>query len=134
MRIVPLAVKEYYLHNTPIEETIRNHTDIFDFCLRLKINSKTKGIFRKVDSNFNIIDTELQRTTRYYMSSGLNAGILIKQFDDGKISGVNVGYSAVLFNKFEDKPIQDYKIDYGFYIAEAYKLKNAVDDGQLSLF
>ena len=134
MRIVPLAVKEYYLHNIPIEETIRNHTDIFDFCLRLKINSKTKGIFRKIDSNFNIVDIELQRTTRYYMSSGLNAGILIKQFDDGKISGVNVGYSAVLFNKFEDKPIQDYKIDYGFYIAEAYKLKNAVDDGQLSLF
>ena len=30
--------------------------------------------------------------------------------------------------------MNEYKINYGFYIAEAYKLKNAVDDGQLSLF
>lgn len=134
MRIVPLAVKNYFVQGIPIEETIKNHTDIFDFCLRLKINSKTKGIFRRIDQSMNIIDTPLSRTTRYYMSFGLNAGILIKQFDDGKINGVNVGYSAVLFNEFEEKPIKDYKIDYNFYIAEANKLKNAVDDGQLSLF
>lgn len=134
MRIVPLAVKNYFVQGIPIEETIRNHTDIFDFCLRLKINSKTKGIFRRIDQSMNITDIPLSRTTRYYMSSGLNAGILIKQFDDGKINGVNVGYSAVLFNKFEEKSIKDYKIDYNFYIAEANKLKNAVDDGQLSLF
>lgn len=134
MRIVPLAVKEYFINGTSIEETIRNHTDIFDFCLRLKINSKTKGTFRYVDSNCNIIDSNLSRTTRYYISSGLNSGILLKQFDDGKVSGVNVGYSAKIFNKFEEKPMKDYNINYGFYIVEAYKLKNAVDDGQLSLF
>ena len=40
----------------------------------------------------------------------------------------------MLFNKFEEKPINEYNIDYGFYIAEATKLKNSVDDGQLSLF
>lgn len=134
MRIVPLAVKEYFINGIPIEETIRNHKDIFDFCLRLKLNSKTKGIFRHFNKNWEIDDLPLQRTTRYYISSGLNSGALIKKFDDGKITGVNVGYSAVLFNKFEKKSIEDYKINYDFYIAEANKLKNAVIDNQLSLF
>lgn len=133
MRIVPLAVKEYFVNNIPIEETIRNHTDIFDFCLRLKLNSKTKGIFKHFNDKFEIVDSPLQRTTRYYISSGLKSGSLIKDFGD-KISGINIGFQAVLFNKFEKKNIKDYNINYSFYIQEANKLKNAVSDGQLSLF
>ena len=30
--------------------------------------------------------------------------------------------------------MKDYNINYKFYISEAYKIKNAVDNGQLSLF
>ena len=30
--------------------------------------------------------------------------------------------------------MEEYKIDYSFYISEANKIINAVDDGQLSLF
>jgi hypothetical protein len=30
--------------------------------------------------------------------------------------------------------MKDYNINYNFYIAETYKIKNAVNDGQLSLF
>ena len=30
--------------------------------------------------------------------------------------------------------MKDYNIDYSFYITEAYKIKNVIDDGQLSLF
>lgn len=133
MRIVPLAVKEYFVNGVPIEQTIKNHKDIFDFCLRLKLNSKTTGLFRHFNSNYEIVDSKLQRTTRYYISSGLNSGSLIKDFGDKK-SGVNIGFQAILFNKFEKKNIEDYKINYSFYIQEANKLKNAVDDGQLSLF
>lgn len=134
MRIVPLAVKEYFVNGIPIEQTIRNHPDIFDFCLRLKLNSKTKGIFKHFNDNFEIVDSPLQRTTRYYISSGLKSGSLIKDFGDNRFSGINVGFQAALFNKFEKKDIKDYNINYSFYIQEAYKLKNAVDSGQLSLF
>ena len=134
MRIVPLAVVEYFVNGTPVEETIRNHTDIFDFCLRLKLNSKTKGIFRHFNSDCEIVDSKLQRTTRYYISSDFkNSGSIIKDFGETS-SGVNVGFQAIIFNKFEKKDIKDYKINYSFYIQEANKLKNAVSDGQLSLF
>ena len=133
MRIVPLAVKEYFVNGVPIQDTIRNHKNIFDFCLRLKTNSKSTAIFTHLVDNKVVTET-LQRTTRYYISNSGKAGSLAKKFEDDRIVGVNVGYSAILFNKYEEKEMSEYKIDYNFYIAEANKLKNAVDDGQLSLF
>ena len=133
MRIVPLAVKEYFVNGTKIEDTIKNHTDIFDFCLRLKTNSKSTATFTHLVDSKIVVD-KLNRTTRYYMSNSGKAGNLNKVFDDGRVTGVNVGHSAIIFNEFEKKSMEDYKIDYNFYIAEAYKLKNAVTDGQLSLF
>ena len=33
MRIVPIALEKYFVEGIPVEETIKNHKDIFDFCL-----------------------------------------------------------------------------------------------------
>lgn len=131
MRIVPLALKQYFINNIPIEQTIRNHTDIFDFCLRLKTNSASTPYFKYID-NGEVISKKLNRTTRYYVSN--TGGILLKQFSDTRASGVNTGYSVTIFNKFIEKPINEYDINYNFYIAETNKIKYAVDDGQLNLF
>ena len=60
--------------------------------------------------------------------------MLYKKFQDGKITGVNVGYSVVVFNKYEEKDWNDYKINYQFYIAEANKLKNPLVMKELNLF
>jgi len=35
-RIVPMALEQYYVHNIPVESTIRNHTNIYDYALRQK--------------------------------------------------------------------------------------------------
>jgi hypothetical protein len=134
MKIVPIAVKKYFVDGIPIEETIKNHKDIFDFCMRFKTNSGCKGIFKSVDKNMNINEIKLPRTTRYYVGKGIESGILLKCFDDGRITGVNIGFSEIIFNNYEEKDIKDYNIDYSFYINEALKLKNSVYTGQLSLF
>jgi hypothetical protein len=131
MRIVPIALKEYFVNGTPIEQTINNHTDIFDFCLRLKTNVKSTPYFKYIHNN-EIVNQRLDRTTRYYVSN--SGGIINKEFDATRSSGVNIGYTVTLFNKYIEKPIKDYNINYNFYISEAYKIKNAVDNGQLSLF
>lgn len=134
MRIVPIAVKEYFVNGIPIAQTIHNHTDIYDFCLRLKTNSKSKALFKYIE-NGEIKEKELNRTTRYYISNyGKNSGNLFKNFGDGRISGVNVGYTATLFNQFEEKPFNEYNINYNFYIAEAMKIVYSVTTGQLKLF
>lgn len=131
MRIVPIALSKYFLEGIPIEETIKNHKDIFDFCLRLKTNSKSTPYFRFID-NDKINRIKLNRTTRYYIST--NGGILEKDFNRENPVGVNIGYSVTLFNKYIKKDIKDYKIDYNFYIRETNKIKNVIDNKQLSLW
>ena len=89
MRVVPLAVKNYFVYGIPIKETILNDKDIFDFCLRLKVNSKSTAMFRTIkDGKLSI--NKLDRTTRYYIST--NGGTLYKDFGDNRVSNVNVGY------------------------------------------
>lgn len=130
MRIVPIALKNYFLYGTPMMDTIKADKDIYDFCLRLKTNSKSTPYFQYFDKEYNEVkNIRLDRTTRYYISNG--GGILYKDFS-GKINGVNVGYSATLFNKFEEK--EDYNINYNFYLREANKIKDIIEDRQLSLF
>ena len=134
MRIVPLAVKNYFVYGIPVEKTIKENRDIFNFCLQLKTNSKSIPYFRHMEFN-EIVDDELHRMTRYYIGKGPYSGILLKKFEDGKLTGVNVGYSAILFNKaFHLENWDDYKIDYQFYITEANKLKNPLVMKELSLF
>ena len=131
--IVPLAIKEFFVYGTPIEDTIRKHSNIYDFCLRLKTNSLSTGKFvHYVDKE--IVTDDLSRTTRYYIANGLQAGSIYKQFNDGRQSAVNKGFNGIIFNKYVEKDMKDYNINYRFYIQEAYKLKNSIDDNQLSLF
>ena len=133
MRIVPIALKEYFINGVPIDKTIKNHKDIFDFCLRLKTNSSCTPTFTYLDKETQSPKTiKLARTTRYYISN--TGGVLTKVFDDGRETGVNIGFSVTLFNKYEEKPMEEYNLNYQFYIREANKIKDAVVDRQLSLF
>lgn len=135
MRIVPIALKEYFVNGIPIEQTIKNHTDVYDFCLRLKTNSSCTPYYKHL-VNGQLVDTKLDRTTRYYISNiSKDSGCLYKDFGDGRISGVNIGYNSTIFNKYVEKPFNEYNINYDFYITEAMKIVNVVTDyGQLSLF
>ena len=133
MRIVPIALKNYFLYNIPVMDTLKSSDDIFDFCLRLKTNSKSTPYIQQYDKEKKIIvDTKLNRTTRYYVSK--TGGILFKVFENGSISGVNVGYVVTLFNKYVKKDMKDYNINYNFYLKEAYKIIDTVEDKQLTLF
>lgn len=130
MRIVPLALKEYFLYNIPLMDTIQNSNDIYDFCLRLKTNSKSTPYFQYINKETGEVETiKLDRTTRYYISN--SGGILYKDFNHS-ISGVNVGYSVTLFNTYENR--DNYDINYKFYLREANKIKDVIEDKQLSLF
>lgn len=134
MRIVPTAVKNYFVYGIPVEETIKNHRDIFDFCMQLKTNSKSDAYFRHI-VNGKMVDEKLHRMTRYLIAKGKDSGILLKKFQEGRITGVNVGYSAILFNKAVHLDNwNDYNLDYKFYISEANKLINPLIMKELDLF
>ena len=135
MRIVPLAVKNYFVYGIPVEQTIKENRDIFNFCMQLKTNSSSTPFFRHLIDG-NIVDEQLGRMTRYLMTKkSKDSGILIKRFEDGRITGVNVGYSVKLFNKaYHLDNWDDYGLDYQFYITEANKLINPLIMKELDLF
>jgi hypothetical protein len=102
--------------------------------MQLKTNSKSTPYFRHLE-NDKMVDTELHRMTRYLVAKGQDSGILLKKFEDGKITGVNVGYSVKVFNKvYYPDNWDDYNLDYQFYITEANKLKNPLIMKELDLF
>ena len=131
MRIVPIALKKYFINDIPVSETIKNHTNIFDFCIRLKINKHSRGVFSYIDYKTNTCkNIELGRTTRYYCSN--NGGSLSVFYNNSeKPNRISKDYSFTLFNKIDSK---EYDINYQYYITEANKIKNVIEDMQLNLF
>ena len=128
--IVPIALKAYFIDNIPIEQTIKNHKDIFDFCIRLKLKKTTDGIFTYVDNGI-IKEYKLPRTTRYYISNK-GGTILKKHHSTNRVEGVNVGYKTILFNNYIEK--ENYDINYTYYIKECYKIIDIIENKQLTLF
>lgn len=128
MRIVPIALSEYFIKGIPIETTIKNHKDIYDFCIRLKTNSKSVPYFRYVKDGV-LCNQKLNRTTRYYISN--SGGTLNKAMTSGRDNGVSVGEYCTLLNQYEHK--DNYNINYSFYIKECYKIIDIIENKQIEL-
>lgn len=131
MRIVPIALKKYFVDKIPIEQTIKNHQNIYDFCMRLKINSSTKAYYNYINDDNKIINQQLDRTTRYFISK--QGGSLTVYYNNSKEqTKVNKGFVCTLFNRFYQS--NNYNIDYNFYEIETRKIINSIEDKQLTLF
>lgn len=130
MRIVSIALEKYFFEGIPISKTICEHSNIYDFCLRLRTNSDSKAYFKYASSS-NLVSIPLSKTTRYYISN--SGGYLEKVFSSSTV-GVNVGFVTTIFNNYISKEISDYNINYKFYILEARKIIDQIEDNQLTLF
>ncbi len=137
-RIVPLALEQYFVNGIKPEVFIKNHKDIFDFCLAIKGNSDSKFYLVNLLSNKK---EQLQKINRFYISNSKD--ILIKELpkleskkasmqidifgevDNGeRISNIEVGYNVTIFNKFLEK--DDYDINYNYYISKCYEIINKI--------
>lgn len=133
MRIVPIALSEYFVNNVPVSQTIKNHTNIFDFCMRLKVNKGWEAIYKFINYDVRIENKKLSKNTRYYISN--QGGALYKKnINDDRITGVNVGFVTTIFNKYQKRFMNEYDINYNFYISECNKIINSIENKQLSLF
>ena len=47
--------------------------------------------------------------------------------DQERESNVEAGYKVTIFNDFIEKPINEYDIEYEYYIDEAYKVINTIE-------
>tara|TARA_R110000851_G_scaffold41011_2_gene103148 strand:+ start:644 stop:2503 length:1860 start_codon:yes stop_codon:yes gene_type:complete len=129
MKIVPIAVEKYFVDGTPVRDTIENHKQIFDFCISKKVGKQFEMEYHHIVNNKKVTDS-VQRLNRFFISN--TGGALIKVKDDGSIARLVAKYSITLFNK--EYKSKNYNINYDYYVAEANKLVNAVDNGQIELF
>jgi hypothetical protein len=146
-KIIPEAIIKYFVDGIPVEDTIKGCTDIRKFLMSEKTGKQW---------HVEYMNQEQQRTNRFYAST--NGGYLWKWKYTGHAEGEVVEYyepyvgrqsyiakeksyqnmltasGVTLLNKFDDKPIEERKINYRYYIYEAYKIIRNLKPLQLSLW
>jgi hypothetical protein len=133
-RIVPIALKNYFIDNIPLKETIINHKEIYDFCIGRKKGKNQQYVLVKKDENIELND----KIIRYFISNTNNKLYKIyKDKEDSKPEKINKGFNVSLFMNHYNS--NDYNIDYNFYINECNKIINSVnekkdDSNQLKLW
>ena len=127
-KIIPKAIISFFKDGISVEDTIKNCTDIRDFLMSEKTGKQW---------HVEYMNEEQQRTNRFYAST--NGGYLWKwkySNDSNAKSYQNMltASGVTLLNKFDDKPIEERKINYRYYIMEAYKIIRDLKPLQLSLW
>lgn len=137
--VVKKALKEYFLYGVDITEFIRNYintsrTAIYDYCFSQKVAGKYTTIYKTVRDGKPVY-IKCQKHNRFYICKSGGGAItkaIVPDSDNiaygDDISGIVVeeekslvaGQRVVLFNDYEYK--EDYNLNYGFYINEAYKI------------
>jgi hypothetical protein len=130
--IIPRAVHQYFVHGIPVEQTILEHQNIFDFCAGVKAKfSPERGQSRyELHSveGIGIKKEKLSKTVRYYIST--KGKWLFKCYENGiqehveaplKIGRRNIDWKVTYFNKSWKCDIKYYGINYNFYIYNAKK-------------
>lgn len=171
-KIIPEAIRDYFVDNIPVRDTIYNCKDINKFLTYQKVDKKFS-----VEYNGELI----QRINRFYASTNgsylykckiVNRDVEIPQYivclktgesiittdlsqfyynsDVEQIlpyspktitKGTRVDYTNLLtasgvtiLNKFDNKPIEERKINYRYYLKECLKIIEELEPKQLSLF
>ena len=143
-RIVPIALDNYYTKNIPVADTIQNHKNIYDFCLRQKASRDFhyEGVSNGKRTVYN-------KLIRYYVSNKGEKLLKIKnpecQSNAADVSQVEAGewVMHVCNHLTPDHPLDN--INYAYYIERAEKIiskiqlegkkrKIVVNPNQLSLF
>ena len=137
-KIIPKAVINYFLYNIPVDQTIKECTDIRKFLMAEKTGKQWT-----VEYN----DTIQQRTNRFYVC---NSGYYLWKWKIDKkckqYQNMLVGYGVRIHNKFLSNEELDkkytigetfksiYDVNYNYYIAKANKIIEELKPRQLELF
>jgi hypothetical protein len=143
-RIVPLALQDYFVKGIPVKDTIMNHKNIFDFCLGTKSIGTNRLIhLEPIKGN----EIKLQKINRYYVSNdGWHLLKRLKPLENKKISRqldifgnendgtreseIEAGWKTTIYNKHIDKPIDQYNINYKYYIDNCQKIIDKIENKQ----
>jgi hypothetical protein len=124
-RVVPLALERYYCDDIPVADSISNHSNIFDFCLRQKASRDFH-----YEGKFNGKTTVYNKLIRYYVSNTGEKLLKVKNpeclSNAAPISQVEAGeWVMTVCNKLsKDHPLDN--INHSYYIEKAERIINKI--------
>lgn len=125
--IIPEAINKYFVDGIPVDETLYGCKDILKFCTYQKVNKKFQVLYG---------GEPIRHINRYYMST-IGKELVKKDPHDTtgrKPTALCAGSVVSLYNEFDNEPIENKHINYTYYKKEIYKIINALESKQLSLF
>lgn len=127
--VVPLAVRNYFVDGTPIEQTLKEHENILDFCGRYKASKGWHAEYVYLDGN----QERREDYGKIYRFIPVNrGGTSLKINLDGRVHNLLDGYQTIPYNKIT--PIDKKAINYQFFISECQKLIETIEPPQMKLF
>lgn len=123
--VIPKAIIAYFTQGKDVAEFIKKDSDIRDFLMSQAVDKKFKVVHG---------DKPVQRINRFYASTN---GCFLFKTDPGsnrEATNMLTKSGVTILNKFDDRPIEDRKINYRYYISEAKKVIADFTEQQLSLF
>jgi hypothetical protein len=124
--IIPKALNAYYIRGENVENFVKNHKNIYDFCCS-----------KKVDKSYNVtwttpegITSKQQRLNRFYAST--KGGYIFKNRDDSQSHLLKASGVTIYNNKKDNFPDD---VNYVFYINQINTIIRELDNcGQLQMF
>jgi len=144
-RIVPIALERFFVNDVPVDTTIHNHTNIYDFCLRQKASKDFHYEGKTKDGKTHTYN----KLIRYYVSNTGEKLLKVKNenSDSGaaEVMQVEAGdWMVTVCNKLKpDHPLDN--INHSYYVERAERIIHKIqlegkrrkvntDKNQLSLF
>ena len=122
-RVVPIALEQYFVNGTPVEHTIRTHTNLYDFCLRQKA---TRSFHYEGTNRSTGKKTVYDKLIRYYVSNEGDKIFKIKnpecQTRAAAISQIEAGEWVCKVCNFLPKGSKVDNVNYDYYIEKANRL------------
>jgi hypothetical protein len=122
-RVVPIALEQYFVHGVPVEHTIRNHKNLYDFCIRQKASRSFhyEGTNRATGQK-----TVYNKLIRYYVSNTGDKIFKVKnpecQTRAAAISQVEAGEWVCEVCNFLPKNSAVDNVNYDYYIEKANRI------------
>jgi len=125
-RIIPIALEQYFINDTPVADTIINHSNIYDFAMRQKANRDFhfEGRSKGRSKVYN-------KLIRYYVSNDGEKLFKIKNADSmsgaASVSQVEAGewLMTVCNHLTKDHPLDN--INHSYYIEKAERIINKIN-------
>jgi hypothetical protein len=131
--IIPYALSEFFVAGRDIEQTIRNNKNVYIMMGRMKFKKNQQGTLLSINEDGELEEEELQKTCRYYVSN--TGSPMVKTYKETKKKqSLQKRFLVTMANKIESDKIEDYDINYRYYIKECMDMKDAFYSSQLNMF